>query len=248
MQLIVGRLADSLRSQNWFTVLLEIVILVVGIFIGLQVDDWNQARKDRIEERDFIARLHSDMEASMDFLDEIRKRHQNTWENTEVALDVLFSRIDRDELSTAECDAIARSIFFLPVTIQLPSLEELIATGRLTIVRDAKLRTGLARLEQLSNATRSIVDHSDSVVLSQRYPDLLQLEAYWNKDENEIRVRFQCDLAAMRSDHGFLSDYSLNADSFDAFYSKGTIPELEQLATIHKMVDRYLGIEHQERR
>ncbi len=48
-------------------------------------------------------------------------------------------------------------------------------------------------------------------------------------------------IVAMRANKGFPSDFSLNADSFDAFYSKGTKPE--QLAKIDALVDRYLGID-----
>lgn len=48
--MILRRLAESLRNQNWMTFLVELVLVVVGIFIALQVDDWNQARKDRIDD------------------------------------------------------------------------------------------------------------------------------------------------------------------------------------------------------
>jgi hypothetical protein len=186
------------------------------------------------------------MQVSIEFLDEVLNRHRTTWENTEVALDVLFSRLDRDELYEHECYAIGRSVYDLPVTIQLPSLEELIATGQLAIVGDVELRTALTRLEQLSDATQSIINHSNIVNLSAKYPNLISMEGYWSDQENEIRIRFQCDLVAMRADKGFLSDYSMNADGFDAFYNKGTRLELEELAHIHELIDRYLGIEHGE--
>lgn len=45
--MILRKLADAIAAQNWFTVVLEVLIVVVGIFIGLQVDDWNEIRKDR---------------------------------------------------------------------------------------------------------------------------------------------------------------------------------------------------------
>ncbi len=33
--MILHRLADAIRTQNWFMVLIEFVIVVVGIFVGL---------------------------------------------------------------------------------------------------------------------------------------------------------------------------------------------------------------------
>jgi len=36
--MILRRLATALKEQNWFTAALEILIVVVGIFFGLQAD------------------------------------------------------------------------------------------------------------------------------------------------------------------------------------------------------------------
>lgn len=55
--MILRRLADAIRTQNWFTVVLEVAIVVVGIFIGLQVDDWNQRRVDKVREQAILASL-----------------------------------------------------------------------------------------------------------------------------------------------------------------------------------------------
>jgi hypothetical protein len=39
------RLADALRKQDWFTVAVETLIVVFGVFIGLQVGNWNDAAR-----------------------------------------------------------------------------------------------------------------------------------------------------------------------------------------------------------
>lgn len=39
------RLGANLRRQDWFAVVLEVLIVVVGIFIGMQVTNWNEDRK-----------------------------------------------------------------------------------------------------------------------------------------------------------------------------------------------------------
>ncbi len=72
--MILRRLATALREQNWFTVALEILIVVVGIFVGLQADQWNQSRKDRLVEQQYITSLKADFQADIRELDEaIRK-------------------------------------------------------------------------------------------------------------------------------------------------------------------------------
>jgi len=36
---ILRRLADVIRRQDWFTVAVETLIVVLGVFVGLQVND-----------------------------------------------------------------------------------------------------------------------------------------------------------------------------------------------------------------
>lgn len=50
--MILRKLAGAIRKQDWFTVVLELTIVVVGIFLGLQAGAWNQARLDK-EEADY---------------------------------------------------------------------------------------------------------------------------------------------------------------------------------------------------
>ena len=48
--MILSRIATELRNQNWITVVLELIVVVVGIFLGLQADAWQEARADRLRE------------------------------------------------------------------------------------------------------------------------------------------------------------------------------------------------------
>lgn len=59
--MILRRLADAFRRQDWFTVSLEIVIVMIGIFLGLQVNAWKQSRIDRADEAVFLQALYQDV-------------------------------------------------------------------------------------------------------------------------------------------------------------------------------------------
>jgi hypothetical protein len=50
--MILRKLAGALRKQDWGSVTIEFLIVVVGFFVGLQVHDWSQIRKDRALEID----------------------------------------------------------------------------------------------------------------------------------------------------------------------------------------------------
>ena len=45
--MILRRLTDALRKQDWFTVVIETLIVVLGVFLGIQLGNWNEARAEQ---------------------------------------------------------------------------------------------------------------------------------------------------------------------------------------------------------
>jgi len=45
--MILRRLAGYLRHDNWFTVILELVIVVVGLFLAFQLDRWYESQRSK---------------------------------------------------------------------------------------------------------------------------------------------------------------------------------------------------------
>ena len=44
--MLLRRVIDHVRTQNWTAIGIDFVIVVVGVFIGLQVQEWSAARDD----------------------------------------------------------------------------------------------------------------------------------------------------------------------------------------------------------
>ena len=42
--MILRRLTTALRKQDWFTVVIETLIVVMGVYLGIQLGNWNAAR------------------------------------------------------------------------------------------------------------------------------------------------------------------------------------------------------------
>lgn len=63
--MILQRLATAIRKQDWFTVLIETLIVVFGVFIGLQVNNWNEARAAEQRRDEIVQALATDLEDSI---------------------------------------------------------------------------------------------------------------------------------------------------------------------------------------
>ncbi len=59
--MILHRMASAIKNRDWSQIITEILIVVIGIFIGLQVDDWNTARQERAEGEEYLERLYQDL-------------------------------------------------------------------------------------------------------------------------------------------------------------------------------------------
>ncbi len=66
--MILRKLADAIKEQNWSTVILEVLIVVVGIIIGLQVDGWNEERKKQQDIEVHLLRIAAALIAETDLL------------------------------------------------------------------------------------------------------------------------------------------------------------------------------------
>ena len=47
--MILRRITKHVKDQNWFAVGIDFCIVVIGVFIGIQVANWNEAQADRAD-------------------------------------------------------------------------------------------------------------------------------------------------------------------------------------------------------
>ena len=59
--MLLRRLTVHVKDQNWFAVGIDFLIVVTGVFIGLQVSNWNDHRQNQAIAQDYLVRLESDL-------------------------------------------------------------------------------------------------------------------------------------------------------------------------------------------
>jgi hypothetical protein len=141
--MIFNRFSRAIIEQNWLTVTLEIFVVVIGIFLGLQVDDWNENRKNQKEELVYLAKLSDDLNTMrIELLDEIQTR-TNRLERMKSAL---YALEDCDNSPQAQADVkfaleryqISNGINFLDATYN-----EMVASGALARIADQELKQSI---------------------------------------------------------------------------------------------------------
>jgi len=72
--MIFRRLAASIRKQDWFAISIEFVLLVLGVFLGIQVANWNEDRQERQRIAVIVEAIHTDLHDSDEVLQQVSRQ------------------------------------------------------------------------------------------------------------------------------------------------------------------------------
>ena len=143
--MILNRIASGLRKNDWGTIAIEILIVVVGIFLGLQVDDWNESRKERQRETRYLERLYEDLEQDIDTIE----ANLSSYSAREDMADFLLETVRNPELIMSEPSrfviSVLQAAFTSSPAISDHTFEELKFSGDLVIIQDEALRSALSK-------------------------------------------------------------------------------------------------------
>ena len=247
--MILARITQAIRTQNWFAVILEFVIVIAGVVIGFQVTAWNAERAERLTEAEIIGRLHDEIIGVGQSRWDWAAGRESTRELLLAASQKLYGNSD-EILSLSECGAIAQSHIFNSPTLTLPVLAELESTGDLDLIANPEIRDAITTfLMAISWAHEmdAAINH-EIWNLSIRFPDLMNFVV------PEAGVEWvphfdgsaRCDTEAMRSHRGFLNALADNISKSQFYMIAGLDGPNEAFLALHDAVDAELGLTHED--
>ena len=80
--MIFKRAIANLRAQNWMAISIEVVIVIVGVFIGTQVSNWNAERLEKRETQRMLSQLKPSLQLLDDFSEGARAYYRDRPGNT----------------------------------------------------------------------------------------------------------------------------------------------------------------------
>ncbi|MBU1188317.1 MAG: hypothetical protein KKC01_04725 [Gammaproteobacteria bacterium] len=250
--MILRRLATALRQQDWFTVMVEILIVVLGVFIGIQVANWNDARIERIQETAILERLAIEVEALVEIQREELADNEARARKVISIYPVLFGQEPLRALTPDECFTVTSSHVYRRPTDEIPILDELQETGRFDLIRDRTVKVRLRDYILLRERARGHYQEITNELfrLHSRHPQTLRIERVsvehasssgWNSFSGEgFHWQSVCDTAAMRANQQFLNEFVDNASRRETqirFYRQ----RLDALLAISEALDPGAG-------
>jgi len=139
-----NRLLRSLRRQDWAAVAIELIVVVLGILIALQVDQWAQQKNDRELERTYLLRLKEDL--AIEYAD---ARAAEGWARDRIEAVEVLQKLASDPSAAADAPvdvpwAIETASWRSFPRVSAFAYNELQGTGQLRLLRSHALRRALA--------------------------------------------------------------------------------------------------------
>ncbi|MCA8900452.1 MAG: hypothetical protein KDA53_04320 [Hyphomonas sp.] len=157
--MILQRLTASLRKQDWFAVVIETLIVVLGVFLGIQLGNWNAARQTRDAAAQYEQRLRADLRADAANYAFVRDYYRGVLKAAETAHDGLEGKT---ALSDADLLVAAyRASQYNWAERHRATFDELVASGNLELIHDTQYRTRVAgyyAMDLLESVSQSSFD------------------------------------------------------------------------------------------
>ena len=142
--MILRRVIEHFKQQEWTAIFLDFLIVVAGVFVASQVTGWNEARADRARAQGYLSRIADDLQSDLDTFADRTVFWRQVSTHGEKALAYAetgdAAGASQWELLLAFFQASQVAEFFVTET----TYDELKSAGELALISDTGLRVGLA--------------------------------------------------------------------------------------------------------
>ena len=172
---------SMLKSGNTQRYLLyaigEIALVVIGILVALQINNWNQNRIDRQKEENYLVNLKRDFNDQIQSIDDQIEAERSYAES---AFPILQSYYDGDPISFDSTMAQNLSLLVTRRTFVRtdPTFSELISSGNIDLLKDLHFKDALIRYFQDLKRKESIVEKNNVYLTDQMVGNILTKLGY----------------------------------------------------------------------
>jgi hypothetical protein len=140
----------------------EIVLVVVGILIALQINNWNEDRKDKKLEQNYLSKIHDEFKKNKEQFDVIISIHKQSYESSNWI-------IENHNQSDIDIDTLRKHLkqfrFSYTYNPSKSSIDAIINSGKLGVIRDDGLSNQLIEWPEL------IKDYQEEEIISRNFLD-----------------------------------------------------------------------------
>lgn len=141
--MLLRRITKHIKEQNWFAVVLDTFVVIFGVFLGFQINEWNNERKDALKGESYLERIAGELEQDIRFFDNIIRSNESGMENAQFLLDTLKNEALVQEDPTRFITSLAFVGSSFVVNVNNNTIEEIKFSGNLELIKNEELRNDI---------------------------------------------------------------------------------------------------------
>jgi hypothetical protein len=241
--MILARITQAVRTQNWFAVALEFVIVIAGVVIGFQITEWRAQAQRADAEHLALQRLQSESEAVVTFWAETVSQSVEANRNRQRAVALLSEgHLPPEDIEAFEA-GLSSMGFYAAMTPPSTVFDELVASGGLTQISDIAARAAVSnyasgfdfisgQLDQFRLSVGDLMTADDGLVFSVYTPD------------SPFLRRIEYDFEVLASNRVFVSKMvgAVRNQRVFLYFRMGALRDaIEMCVAVSAAVDRECG-------
>lgn len=153
--MLLRRIKHHVVSENWFAVFVDFLIVVVGVYVGIEVSNWNEARQEDDRAQEYLERIHADLVNDQNSAMARREFWGRVIDYGEAAIrhaetgELYRGSVNQTVLAYYQASQVD------PFASVSTTYDEMKAAGELRLVRNAELRSKLANYYVYSNSLQA---------------------------------------------------------------------------------------------
>ena len=189
--MILRRVIAHFKKQEWTAIALDFLIVVVGVFFGLQVNNWNEARLQQQTADIYIERIREDLTANQEDLNQRALYFVQTRDHALAALGALDN--PREALGKEFLIDVYQASQIIPRTFGRDTYDEILSVGAVNAITDVSVRKMLANFYRGIEAPLAII--AQTVPYREIIREKLPYAA-------QVAIRAECEEISVINDAG----------------------------------------------
>ena len=149
------RISENVKTQNWTAIGIDFLIVFIGVFVGIQASNWNEARQNESRTQNYYQRLLDDLESerlALQYRLQYLAVAEKYGEHALAALD------DPEAMQSPQfLIALYQTSQIWTYSVQRATYDEILNSGIAETIPDPELRTWLANTFLNAEAMRQLI-------------------------------------------------------------------------------------------
>jgi len=175
----------------------EILLVVIGILIALQINNWNEAKSEQRQIREYLLKLSADLQSDMKMIEPVDKQIRQTMFQADFLADYVRER-PVAALENAELYVAIYALGYRSYAWNRAAMEQLKSSGAMRQIRNGDLTDRISAYDALTHhldqdfaSDQGMVDQVHLIadrIVNQNYPENDEINAWMDQidDDDDI--------------------------------------------------------------